>query len=177
MRPLFLLLACLPLGCVPCPKIAPPVSAPAPVAPRPSPARLGKFSYSLIEEGLYLGGAVPEPPETRAVVNLWGEPDPYEDEASLHEPIYEGGEMPDVEWLRRVVGFIAEQRRLGRVTYVHCQAGAVRSAAVVTACLMAAHGWRRDEALAFIQQHRPLAQPDRLLMRLLAEWETAKDSR
>src|SRR5437660_929153 len=77
--------------------------------------------YSLVEDGLYIGGAVPEPPSrTKAVVNLCGEKDRYTVDAYLWEPILEGGADPDVTWLRRVVEFIAEQRRAGRTIYVHC---------------------------------------------------------
>ena len=68
--------------------------------------------YTRIEDGLYLGKAVPQPPPgTRAVVNLCGARDPYTVEASLWEPILEGGDDPTVEWLRRVVEFIGAQRR------------------------------------------------------------------
>src|SRR5262245_38082888 len=90
--------------------------------------------YSLIEDGLYLGSATPEPPPgTRAVVNLCGREDHYPVEASLWEPILEGGQEPNVAWLRRVVEFIAEQRARGRTTYVHCLAGMNRSGTVVVA--------------------------------------------
>ena len=69
------------------------------------------------------------------------------------------------------MGFIDEQRRAGRTTYVHCMVGQNRSGAVVTAYLMQKHGMGRDAALAFLQQKRPVVQPDPTLMRLLAEWE------
>jgi hypothetical protein len=129
--------------------------------------------YARIEEGLYLGESVSKPPPgTRAVVNLCGREDPYAVEALLWEPILEARKPePDLEWLRRVVGFIADQRRAGRTTYVHCLAGVNRSAMVVTAYLMAEHGWGRDEALAFVRLRRPQARPNPALMRLLEEWE------
>ena len=128
--------------------------------------------FSRIEDGLYLGTAVPQPPPgTRAVVNLCGYKDPYPVDAALWEPILEGGDDPTVEWLRRVVEFIAAQRRAGLTTYVHCRAGMNRSGMVMTAYLMRERHWGRDRALAFVQSKRPQVLPNPALMRLLAEWE------
>lgn len=128
--------------------------------------------YCKVEEGLYIGTSVDRPPRgTKAVVNLCGQEDPYQVEASLWEPIFEGGQEPSLEWLGRVVEFIAIQGQAGRQTYVHCLAGMNRSGAVVTAYLMYEHGWGRDEALAYLQKKRPVVQPNPMLMRLLADWE------
>ncbi len=128
--------------------------------------------FSLVEDGLYVGASVAAPPPgTRTVVNLCGREDPYAVDACFWEPILEGGPEPDVEWLGRVVEFIAAQRQAGRTVYVHCLAGVNRSAAVATAYLMREHGWTRDEALAFLRAKRPQVQPDSSLLRLLAEWE------
>jgi len=128
--------------------------------------------YCKVEDGLYIGTSVQRPPRgTKAVVNLCGQEDPYQVEASLWEPIFEGGKEPNVEWLSRVVEFIAVQRDAGRPIYVHCLAGMNRSGAVVTAYLMYEHDWGRDAALAFLQEKRPVVQPNPILMRLLTEWE------
>ena len=128
--------------------------------------------YTLLEDGLYVGSAVDQPPPgTKAVVNLCGRKDSYTVEASLWEPILEGGDEPNLDFLKRMVDFIDKQRRAGRTTYVHCSAGMNRSVTVVTAYLMFKHGWSRDKALAFVQEKRPQAQPNPTLMRLLAEWE------
>lgn len=128
--------------------------------------------YSLIEDGLYLGSAVSEPPPgTKAVLNLCAKPDPYSVDASLQEPIFEEGKEPSLAWLKRTVEFIDSQRRAGVVTYVHCLCGMNRSGAVVTAYLMYEHRWSRDQALAFVRSKRPQVQPNPALMRLLAEWE------
>lgn len=127
--------------------------------------------YDRIEPGLYLGEAVERPPVgTKAVVNLCGQEDPYQVEAALWDPVLVSGREPDLAWLGRVTGFIAEQRRAGRQVYVHCQAGQNRSATAVVAYLMQAHGWSPEEALAFVQARRPIAYPDPRMMRLLAEW-------
>jgi len=130
--------------------------------------------YSLVENGFYIGSAVNQPPPgTKAVVNLCGREDPYQIEASLWTPIFEGGNEPNLDWLRQIVEFIAAQRNAGRPTYVHCYSGMNRSGAVVTAYLMYEHGWRRDDALVFLQSKREVVQPNPTLMRLLSEWEVA----
>jgi hypothetical protein len=70
--------------------------------------------YSLVEDGLYVGRAVPEPPPgTRAVVNLCDAEDRYSVEATLWEPILDDNNAPDLDWLRRVVEFVADRRRAG----------------------------------------------------------------
>jgi hypothetical protein len=128
--------------------------------------------YCRVEDGLYIGMSVGSPPPgAQAVVNLCGREDRYTVEASLWEPVFEAGRDPDLDWLRRVVEFIGEQRRAGRTTYVHCLAGMNRSGAAVTAYLMQEHGWGRDEALRFLQGQRPEVQPNPTLMRLLTEWD------
>jgi len=129
-------------------------------------------AYARIEEGVYFGCWVKAPPPgTKAVVNLCGAEDPYKLEARFWEPILEGGPPPDVEWLGRAVGFIAEQRRLGKTVYVHCLAGVDRSATVTTAYLMQEHGWTRDRALAFVREKRPQASPNPSLLKLLLDYE------
>jgi len=130
--------------------------------------------FSRIEDGLYLGSSVREPPPgTQAVVNLCGREDTYPVDASLWEPILEGGpQEPDLPWLKRVVAFITEQRDAGRTTYIHCMNGVNRSAMVTIAYLMAKHDLSRDQALALVRAKRPQVQPNPDLMRLLAEWET-----
>lgn len=70
-----------------------------------------------------------------------------------------------------VVKFIDEERRAGRIVYVHCFGGMNRTGMVITAYLMYEHGWTRDDALAFAQTKRPQLQPNLIMMRLLAEWE------
>jgi 4-amino-4-deoxy-L-arabinose transferase-like glycosyltransferase len=127
--------------------------------------------YDRIEPGLYLGEAVDRPPRgTQAVVNLCGQEDPYRVEHALWDPVLVEGRQPDLAWLERVTGFIAEQRGAGRQVYVHCQAGQNRSATAVIAFLMQEHGWESKEALVFVQARRPIAYPDPRMMRLLAEW-------
>lgn len=128
--------------------------------------------YNRVENGLYIGSSVDKPPRgTQAVVNLCGRKDPYEVEASLWLPIFEGGVEPNLAWLGQVVEFIAKQREAGRITYVHCFSGMNRSGAAVAAYLMYEHRWGRDEAVRFVQARRSVVQPNPTLMRLLTEWE------
>jgi hypothetical protein len=141
---------------------------------------VGDTPYHLIEEGLFLGSSVGQPPpHTSAVVNLCGREDRYPVDAMLWDPILEGpdgGKKPDLAWLNAVVGFVDAQRRAHRTVYVHCLAGVSRSAMVVTAYLMSEHGWGRDTALAHVKAQRPCANPAPDLMQLLADWERAHDA-
>ena len=129
-------------------------------------------NYSLIEEGLYMGGDVQRrPPGVRAILNLCEKPDPYRAEVVLWEPIRDAEPAPDINWLRRMVDFIDAQRRAGVPTYVHCCNGVSRSGMVVTAYEMAKNHWGRDEALTFVRSRRPGVRPNPAFMDRLAEWE------
>jgi predicted protein tyrosine phosphatase len=133
--------------------------------------------YARIEDDLYMGRAVSKPPwRTRAVLNLCEADDPYVCQVHIHDPIPDAEPAPSLEWLRAKVDWIAEQRRAGRKTYVHCLNGVSRSGLVVTAYLMSEHGWTRDEALAFVRSKRPIARPNPAFMSRLAEWERASQS-
>ncbi len=128
--------------------------------------------YTLIEEGLYVGGSVPEPPPgTRAVLNLCDRADPYEAESCLSDPIPDGHKSPGIDWLRRMVEFVHARRREGMTTYIHCNAGVSRSGLVITAYVMHQRHWTRDRALAFVRAKRPQLQPNPTFMQLLTEWE------
>ena len=129
-------------------------------------------NYSRIEEGLYLGGYVLNPPrEATAVLNLCETEDPYQAEFHRWEPIRDTEPAPSLSWLRHQVGFIDEQRKAGRTVFVHCRNGVSRSGMVVVAHLMARHAWSRDEALTFVQSRREIVRPNAAFMRLLKEWE------
>jgi hypothetical protein len=133
--------------------------------------------YTLIEDGLYVGASVPNPPAgTKAVLNLCDRRDPYQVDAALWEPISDGGKAPDLDWLRRGVQFVGERRRAGAVVYVHCNAGVSRSGFVATAFVMAEHGWTRDRALLFVRARRPQVRPNPVFLERLAEWEQALQS-
>jgi hypothetical protein len=129
-------------------------------------------AYSQIEEGLYQGRAVVEPPPgTGAVLNLCESKDPYECDVHRWVPIPDAAPAPSLAWLRQQVAFVAEQREAGRTVYVHCAAGVSRSGMVVVAYEMKKHGWSHDEALAFVRTRRPVTNPNPAFRELLLEWE------
>jgi hypothetical protein len=133
-----------------------------------------RTNYSLIEDGLYLGGLLEEPPPgTRAVLNVCETEDPYRAEAHRWDPIADTAPAPSLDWLRRQVDFITEQRHAGRPVFVHCRAGISRGGMVVTAYLMARDGCTRDEALAVIRAQRPRVGPNPAFMERLLEWEAS----
>jgi hypothetical protein len=129
-------------------------------------------NYSLIEEGLYMGGNVAEPPPgTGAVLNLCRAPDRYRAEVHLWKAIPDAEPAPGLDWLREAVEFVDAQRRAGRTTFVHCRNGVSRSGMVVVAYLMFKHRWGRERALAFVRSRREGARPNPAFMELLREWE------
>jgi hypothetical protein len=131
-------------------------------------------NYSLIEERLYMGGDVAEPPPgTQAVLNLCEKEDPYRLDVHLWEPIPDSEPAPSLDWLRRMVELVDTQRRAGLTTYVHCRAGVSRSGMVVVAYVMSEKRWSRDQALAFVRTRRPIVRPHPAFMELLLEWEKA----
>jgi hypothetical protein len=131
-------------------------------------------NYSLIEPGLYMGGAVRDPPPgTTAVLNLCQRDDPYRCDSYLWESIPDSAPAPDLDWLRRMVEYVASRRRAGDTVFVHCSAGVSRAGMVVTAYEMLKNHWTRDEALAFVRAQRPIANPNPAFMQLLLDWEHA----
>jgi hypothetical protein len=131
-----------------------------------------RTNFSRIEDGLYLGGRIEEPPPgTRAVLNVCTYRDPYKAEFHRWDPIVDAPPGPGVDWLRQQVAFIDEQRRAGRTVYVHCSAGISRGPTVMAAYLMWRDGVSRDRALEVLRKQRPVVEPNATFMRLLAEWE------
>jgi hypothetical protein len=129
-------------------------------------------NYTLIEPGLFMGGDELEPPAgTRAVLNLCEAKDPYQCDVHVWEPIPDRAPAPDLDWLRRMVDFVDEQRKAGRTVYVHCRNGVSRSGMVVTAYLMFKKSLSRDEALQLIRTKRPEVRPNPAFMELLLDWE------
>ena len=131
-------------------------------------------NYDRIEDGLYMGGRVEKPPRvTHAVLNLCREEDAYRADIPVYrwEAIPDRDPAPDLDWLRRMVEFIDDNRRAGRTTYVHCPNGVSRSGLVVVAYEMAKNHWTRDEALAFVRSRRALVRPNRFFMERLLDWE------
>jgi hypothetical protein len=131
-------------------------------------------NYSLIEDGLYLGGFEEAPPwGTDAVLNLCETEDPYQCQVHLWEPIPDGAPTPTIDWLRKMVTFIDTQRKQGLTVYVHCRNGASRSGLVVIAYIMFKNNWSREEALAYVHSKRDVTRPNPFFLELLLEWEAA----
>jgi hypothetical protein len=131
-----------------------------------------RTNYSQIEDGLYLGGILSEPPPgTGAVLNLCPTRDPYLAKAHRWDPISDAPPAPSIDWLRRQVEFVDEQRRAGRTVFVHCRAGISRGGMVVTAYLMWRDGVSRDDALKTIRAKRSQVNPNPAFMGLLLDWE------
>jgi hypothetical protein len=129
-------------------------------------------NWSQIEEGLYLGGAVPEPPpRTQAVLNLCESRDPYTTVSYRWEPIADAEPAPGLDWLRSQVDFITTERAAGRTVFVHCRNGVSRSGMVVVAYCMAEHRWSREPALEVVRDRRPQLRPNPAFRRLLLDWE------
>ena len=132
----------------------------------------GKSNYDLIEDGLYMGGYVEEPPPgTKAVLNLSMDADTFRCEEHLWKPINDGPPVPSIDWLRSMVEFIDRKRKAGETVFVHCSVGMSRSGMVAIAYFMFKNNWTRDEALAFVRSKRPITKPNPAFMELLSEWE------
>ncbi len=128
--------------------------------------------YSVIEDGLYVGGNLTSPPPgTQAVLNLCEFEDRYECEVNSWQPIPDAAPAPSLEWLKKQVEFVAAQREAGRAVYVHCAAGVSRSGMVATAYIMSKYGWSRDKALEYVRSKRSQVRPNPAFMELLLEWE------
>jgi hypothetical protein len=129
-------------------------------------------NYTLIEDGLYLGGNENEPPPgTSAVLNLCEMEDPYRCEFHVWDSIRDGRPAPSLDWLNEKVAFVEKHRSAGRTTFVHCYQGVSRSGMVVAAYLMKQHGLKLDDALSRIRKKRPGVRPNAAFMELLRAWE------
>lgn len=131
----------------------------------------GSPTFSKIEDGLYMGGRILEPPPgATAVLNLCEREDAYTLPVSSWQPIPDAA-APPLEWLEKQAAFVAEQRAAGRTVYVHCQQGVSRAGMVVTAYYMREKRWTRDEALAFVRSKREIVNPNPSFMKLLLDYE------
>ena len=75
-------------------------------------------------------------------------------------PIYDEPGVSLEPWLLTVCMLIDRSIGEGRRVFVHCQVGMSRSAAFVVAYIMYSTGLGYDEALRFVQDRRPIAQPN-----------------
>jgi len=129
-------------------------------------------NFTQIEDGLWIGGLVPEPPPgTQAVLNLCELDDTFRAEEYHWVPIPDTEPAPSLEWLREQVSFVESARDSSRVVFVHCRAGISRSGMVMTAYIMKREKWSRDQTLKYIRTKRPVVRPNPAFMQLLLEWE------
>ncbi|HWE11867.1 MAG TPA: dual specificity protein phosphatase family protein, partial [Solirubrobacteraceae bacterium] len=75
--------------------------------------------------------------------------------------------------VQKVVGWL----RQGTLSYVHCRAGWQRSAAVAAGAIAVYDGLGIDEALAYIQQRKPSAEPLSHQRRDLHTWWAERSGR
>ena len=80
-------------------------------------------------------------------------------------------EAPSIDWLQQMVTFVDEQRKAGRVVYVHCRNGVSRSGLVVIAYIMFKNPWTRDKAMKYVRSKRDIVHPNSAFRKLLHEWE------
>ncbi|MEI8194273.1 MAG: dual specificity protein phosphatase [Phycisphaerae bacterium] len=131
-------------------------------------------NYTLLEPGLFIGGACTNPPpNTRAVLNLSSHLDDYTVEEYRWQPLH-SGVAPTLQWLREQVDFIDSCRRAGKAIFVHCDAGIDRSASVVAAYLMWHKHITSDAAIELVQRKRAVARPSPMFLRLLNEWQAVQ---
>src|SRR5260370_1289996 len=134
-------------------------------------------NYTQIRDGLYLGGYVKAPPPgTKAVLNLCRSADPYKVETHVWEKIKDTTPAPSIDWLKKQVKLIDEQRQAGKTVYVHCRNGVSRSGMVVVAYIMYKDKLPRDKALAQVRSKRPITRPNPAFMERLAEWDPVLES-
>eukprot|EP01065_Artemidia_motanka_P036756 TRINITY_DN4476_c0_g3_i2.p1 TRINITY_DN4476_c0_g3~~TRINITY_DN4476_c0_g3_i2.p1 ORF type:complete len:761 (+),score=288.46 TRINITY_DN4476_c0_g3_i2:79-2361(+) len=71
----------------------------------------------------------------------------------------------------KVHDFIEEAKAQGKACLVHCFKGQSRSATMVMTYLMRTRRMTRDDALAFVRQHRPMVNPNPGFMDLMSQYE------
>jgi sugar phosphate isomerase/epimerase len=85
--------------------------------PRPLDPAENTATYSQVEDGLYVGGRVNEPPPgTQAVLCLSFLDDPYSGQVANwnKQSIHDAAPAPSLDWLEKQVAFVEEQRQAGR---------------------------------------------------------------
>lgn len=82
--------------------------------------------------------------------------------------------MPPADVLDRGVDFVQRQLEAGRSVLVHCAKGRGRSAAIVTAYLMAHEGLSYQEAYELLKGQRPLITLEGRHRRALENWQAAR---
>ena len=148
---------------------------------------LGHAWFSLIEPGLWLGGAPSEPRDLQwlleagvtAILDLRAErfePVPF---YAAHDIAHRRYRVPDIEVpgpdvLTGAVDWIVEQRTDERTILVHCAKGRGRSAAVLAGYLMRERGMTFDEAYDLLHGKRDLVKLEDRHRRVLEPWAAGR---
>lgn len=86
-------------------------------------------------------------------------------------------ELPDLDttnlyaYFSTTTDFINQAMRNNAACLVHCHAGVSRSATIVLAWVMKTYRLRRDDAIEFVRDRRPVIQPNDGFLEQLAQWE------
>ncbi len=83
--------------------------------------------------------------------------------------------IPSPELIDQGVDWMTEQIAAGRTVFVHCAKGRGRSATILAAYLMKAHGMSYSEAEALLKSRRPLVKLESRHQKALEAWiETSR---
>jgi atypical dual specificity phosphatase len=148
---------------------------------------LGHEWFSLIEPGLWLGGAPSAPRDLRwlldagvtAILDLRAErfePVPF---YASHGIAHRRYRVPDIavpgpDVLSGAADWIVEQVADGRTVLVHCAKGRGRSAAVLAGYLMRERGMTFDEARDLLHAKRDLVKLEDRHRRVLEPWAAGR---
>ena len=133
----------------------------------------GEPNYSQMEERLYVGGHVKEPPaKTDFVLNLSLTIDPYRSRVTYADyPIRDGAPAPSLAWLKEVIARLEAALSDGKTVYVHCRNGVSRTGMVIVAYYVKKNRWTVNKALAHVRKKRPIIRPNPAFAELLIQWE------
>lgn len=80
------------------------------------------------------------------------------------------GGIPTPEDFESAIAVLERWQRKGHVVYLHCLAGIGRSPAICAAYLVKSQGLEIDEAILYIKERRPIANPDVHQVRVMREF-------
>jgi len=109
--------------------------------------------------------------------------DHHQDRQYMHLQAFDNGDLLSASSLQsqldQAVTFIEDALAAdpNNRVYVHCFAGVSRSVSVVLAYLMQQHCMTFDQALTFVRQSRPCANPNRIFQPLLRVFEQRQSTR
>jgi len=102
----------------------------------------------------------------------------YPDKLIYHRvPIWDTPSEDLLPWLTDAVDFIIQAQKRGSRCLVHCQRGISRSASMVIAYGMKAHGWTLERSFSYVKARRQIVKPNQGFWRQLQHYETVLLSR